>query len=214
MAAGRFSISIVGCGPGSADYVTPAARAAVADAEVLVGTRRLLDLFAEHPGERIELGPRVASTLDRLDQIADCRTVAVLVTGDPGLFSLSRLVVERFGRDRCTVIPGVSSVQVAFARIGLDWANARILSAHKEDPAGDPSLVQAEKIAVFCGRPGSFAWIARHLLPEGGSGRRVFVLENLTLEDERVREVDAHEIESVQASSRSIVVIIREGLIS
>ena len=44
------AIVIVGCGPGSPDYLTPLARRAVERAEVLVGASRLLDLFAEHPG--------------------------------------------------------------------------------------------------------------------------------------------------------------------
>ena len=46
-------IVIVGCGPGSPEYLTAAAIRAVQEAEVLVGAQRLLDLFPEHPGERI-----------------------------------------------------------------------------------------------------------------------------------------------------------------
>ena len=45
-------IVIVGCGPGSPDYLTAAAIRAVQEAEVLVGARRLLELFPAHPGER------------------------------------------------------------------------------------------------------------------------------------------------------------------
>ncbi len=45
MAIEDQSISIVGCGPGSLDYLTPAALRAIEEAEVLVGAIRLLDLF-------------------------------------------------------------------------------------------------------------------------------------------------------------------------
>jgi len=102
---------------------------------------------------------------------------------------------------------------VAFARIGLDWADAKILSAHKEDPPDTPSLKRSDKIAVFCGRDGSFEWIARNVLGSDATDRRVFVMENLTLADEQIREVAPHELASVKASSRTIVVIVREGLI-
>lgn len=203
------TITIVGCGPGSPDYVTPAARAAVAKADVLVGAERLLKLFPDHGRERIRVDAGVMDALDRLDTLVESAKVAVLVTGDPGLFSLSRLVLERFGRHRCTVIPGVSSVQVAFAKIGLDWADARILSAHKEDPAISLDVMSADKIAVFCGREGSLEWIARHILRDDREDRRIFVLENLTLSEERIREVTSRELARVQAGSRTIVLIVR-----
>jgi cobalt-precorrin-7 (C5)-methyltransferase len=213
MGSGRHSITIVGCGPGSPDYVTPAARAAVSEADVLLGAGRLLDLFLDHDAVRIEVGVDISDALDRLERLPANRNIAVLVTGDPGLFSLSKLVIARQGRERCRVIPGVSSVQVAFARIGLDWADAKILSAHKEDPPDMPALKRSDKIAVFCGRSGSFEWIARNILGSEATDRRVFVLENLTLADERIREVSPHELAHVQAGSRTIVVIVREGLI-
>ena len=213
MGSRRHSITIVGCGPGSPDYVTPAAQAAVAQADVLIGAGRLLGLFPDDNGVRIELGANISDALDRLESLLENRNVAVLVTGDPGLFSLSKLVIARVGRDRCRIIPGVSSMQVAFARIGLDWADAKILSAHKEDPPDTPALKHQDKVAVFCGRDGSFEWIARHVLGRETTDRRVFVMENLTLADERVREVAPHELAGVKAGSRTIVVIVREGLI-
>ena len=128
------SISIVGCGPGSLDYLTPASLRAIEQAEVLVGAKRLLDLFAASPAERIVVSAEIGEVLDHIAVRADRQRIAVLVTGDPGLFSLAKPVIERFGRTRCRVIPGVSSVQTAFARIGVDWADARIISIHKEYP--------------------------------------------------------------------------------
>jgi precorrin-6B methylase 1 len=86
-------------------------------------------------------------------------------------------VIERFGRDRCRVIPGISSVQTAFARLSLDWSDAAIISAHKQDPEPDPSWAQADKIAVLGGRANSLRWVAERLLPVLGD-RRVFVCEN------------------------------------
>ena len=38
-------LNIVGVGPGSADYVTPAARKTVAQAQIVIGAQRSLDLF-------------------------------------------------------------------------------------------------------------------------------------------------------------------------
>jgi cobalt-precorrin-7 (C5)-methyltransferase len=205
------SITIVGCGPGSLDYVTPAAIRAVESADVLVGTKRLLDLFPASPAERIDIGSAVRQIVEKIEEIPADRRIAVLVTGDPGLFSLAAMVIRRFGRHSCRVIPGISSVQTAFARIGLNWTDARIVSAHKDDPEIDPSLKSAEKIAVLGGRKTSMKWIADTLLKGDASDRSVFVMEDLTLETERIREIEPGDLASLEAVSRAVVLIVRKS---
>jgi cobalt-precorrin-7 (C5)-methyltransferase len=206
-------ICIVGCGPGAPEYVTPAALRAVEEAEVLIGAERLLELFATSSAEKIALGSSVSKTLDRLETLAGDRNVAVLVSGDPGLYSLSKLVTARFGRAGCRIIPGISSVQVAFARLGLDWANALLISAHKEDPHPDPQLKQANKVAIFCGRETSLRWIADNVVEGGAGDRRIFVMENLTLEDEQVREVGLRDLRELKVAPRTLVLLIKRDLL-
>ncbi len=206
-------ITIVGCGPGSLDYVTRAAEKAVARADVLVGAQRLLDLFHNRRAERVVVGGKITDALDAVEERYRSRSVAVLVTGDPGLFSLARLVIKRFGRDRCRVMPGISSVQAAFAQIGLDWADARMVSAHKQNPQPDPSLRSAEKIAVLGGREQSLKWIADHLLVDSDADRRIFVMENLTLDNETVREVNRDELATLSTVPSTVVVIVKKGLL-
>ena len=203
------SISIVGCGPGSSDYLTPAALRAVEAAEVLVGAKRLLDLFAASPAERIVVSAEIDEVLDRIAERADRQRIAVLVTGDPGLFSLAKPVIERFGRSRCRVIPGISSVQTAFARIGVDWADARIISIHKEYPVNYAPLMDADKVAVLCGRDGATRWIADHLLKDRPQDRRIFVCQNLTMDDEQVLEVNSADLIALDAAPSTIVLIIK-----
>jgi len=206
-------ITIVGCGPGSSDYVTKAAEKAVEQAEVLVGAQRLLDLFQASRAERVVVGGKISDALDAVQSRFQERSIAVLVSGDPGLFSLARLVIKRFGRDRCRVLPGISSIQAAFAQIGLDWADATIISAHKQDPEPAPSLRTAEKIAVLGGREQSLKWIADHLLMGSAGDRRIFVMENLTLDNETIREVEPDELAILSAGPSTVVVIVRKSLL-
>jgi cobalt-precorrin-7 (C5)-methyltransferase len=215
MVVEKKKIIIIGCGPGAADYITPAAEAAAAKAEVLIVSQRLKDLFPECPAERIDSGTDVAGILDIIASRRDeGRQVILLATGDPGIFSLAKPVIGRFGRENCEVIPGISSVQVAFARIGLDWQDALIISALNSNPDMTAAgLRPAGKIAVLGGRESTPAWIAG-LLRELGSGRRVFICEDLTLSDERIREAGADELTTLPVSTRAIVLIIREELLS
>lgn len=209
MAIEDQSISIVGCGPGSLDYLTPAALGAIEGAEVLVGANRLLDLFPASPAERVVVSAEISEVLDQIAARADHQRIAVLVTGDPGLFSLAKPVMERFGRTRCRLIPGVSSVQTAFARIGIDWADARIISIHKEYPVDYAQFADADKVAILCGREGSTKWVADHLLTNRPADRRIFMCQNLTMDDEQVREVGADDLATLDAAPSTIVLIIK-----
>ncbi len=110
--------------------------------------------------------------------------MAVLVSGDPGLFSLARRVIDRFGISRCQVIPAVSSVQTAFARLGLDWQDAKIISAHHVLPEhSELHYGNVSKIAILAGHPGIKPWLSDLV---NGLDRRVEIVlcENLTLKDE------------------------------
>ena len=203
------SLVIAGCGPGSPDYLTPAARKAIEQAEVLVGASRLLELFPGHRAEKIIVGSDINKVLGEIDSRSS-RRIVVLVTGDPGLCSLARPILKRFGRSRCEVIPGVSSVQVAFARIGMDWLDARIIDAHGENPRLKPASLKKEgKIAIFAGRKEAVHWVA-DLAKAIGKGRRIYLCENLTLDDENVRQIEPADLEKVETSSRTIVLIIKE----
>jgi cobalt-precorrin-7 (C5)-methyltransferase len=203
-------ILIVGCGPGAPDFLTPAGRKAIEGAEVLVGASHLLDLFPKHPAERIRVHADIPKILEEIAVRLHRRKIAVLVTGDPGLCSLAQPVLKRFGRESCEVIPGISSLQVAFARLGLDWVNARIIDAHDGNPDMDSAfLAQAEKIAIFAGRAEAIKWVA-HLVGAIGEGWTIYVCENLTLEGEKIREVKAEDLRNLAVSSRTIVLLVKK----
>ena len=207
-------ITIVGCGPGSPEYVTPAAIAAMERTDLVIGPERLLMLFPSRPLQSVVVNSTVEQALDVIEQRTDCKNIAVLVTGDPGIFSLARLVIERFGRERCRVIPGISSIQVAFARIGLDWADAKIISTHKEDPYPDESLLKSDKVAVLLGRAGSLQWVADHIVENAAADRRIFIFENLTMDNESVRETRREELRALRVSSTTVVLVIKGDLLS
>jgi len=201
-------ITIVGCGPGARQCLTLEALEAAASAEVLIGSPRLLDLFPEATGERIAVRGSLAEVEAAVSVHAN-RRIAVLVTGDPGIASLSRLVLRRFGKEACRVIPGVSSVQTAFARLGADWTRARIVSAHGAVPEIPYSALEGETaIAILLGSPGAAHWsagLAEHL----GEGWVLFLAENLTLPCEAVRAITPEALRNVAGDALRIAILLR-----
>ncbi len=202
-------IFIVGCGPGGPEYVTPAANGAVACAKIVMGAKRLRCLFPESTSRQVPLPAEVEPALRAIAEHSQAGPVAVLVSGDPGLFSLAKAMVSRFGRGNCEVVPAVSSLQVAFARLALDWSDLRMLSAHGRWPqVSAQELCRLEKIAVFAGTPQATSWIGR-LAEELAASHTLFLCENLTLPEEDVREVRSDELRSVEFSPLSLVIFVR-----
>ena len=212
MALAAKPITIVGCGPGGPDHLTGAACQAVQQAGLLIGTRRLLELFPESSAERLAVGTDIDSVLQTMEARLGRTSMAVLVTGDPGLHSLAQPVIRRFGRDRCRILPGISSVQAAFAAAGLDWMEARVLSAHGSLPRVESrELDSVDKIAVLAGSPAALHWIGE--LAGRLGPRRVLVCEDLTLPGERVTEVQVGELAGFEASSRTVVLLLRPEIL-
>lgn len=213
MSDDKKEIVIVGCGPGAPEYLTLAAGRECMDAEVLLGPQRLLDLFADCQAEKIVMDRPAQETLDLIDRMRGQKRLVVLVSGDPGISSFAVKITERFGRAACRVIPGISSVQVAFARLGMDWADARIISAHGRTPnVSEQELAKFDRIAVLAGSREALEWISS-LAAELRNTHEVHLCENLTLVGERVRKVRPAELDGLSAaniSSLAIIVLVRK----
>ena len=202
-------ISIVGCGPGAKNTLTLEAIHEIAQAEVLIGTERLLALFADSTAQQIQVAGYRQECYDAIAAHADKR-IAVLVTGDTGLASLAAPILARYGIAQCRVIPGISSVQVAFARVGASWEGARILSAHAAAPQlSADQLLQAHAIAVLTGGRDSAPWL-HNLATALGSNWRIVICRDLTLETESITESNAASIARDAENIRAVVLFLRK----
>ncbi len=202
-------IMIIGCGPGARAYLTLETIDAVAAADVIVGAPRVLALFPDSRAERITLDSNLAMVLEVIAERRERCAVAVLVTGDPGVYSFARPVIERFGIEDCRVIPGIGSVQLALARLGLDGAETRILSAHHRLPDIDSAELAAfETIAILTGHASAYPWIQS--LAETLTGDyRIVVLSNLSLRNERIEEIDIDALADQDPAQTSIILLTR-----
>ncbi|MFH9980653.1 precorrin-6y C5,15-methyltransferase (decarboxylating) subunit CbiE [Streptomyces sp. NPDC017179] len=163
-------ITVVGTGTGAYGTGVPA------DAGLVVGARRHLDAVRLPEGaERVVLGP-LAPALDTVaEYVGKERPVLVLASGDPGFFGIVRALAERFGPGLLDVRPGVSSVAAAFARIGLPWDDAVVVSAHGRDLRTAVNVCRARpKAAVLTGPGAGPAELGAALA--GTCGERVLVV--------------------------------------
>ncbi|MFD7711146.1 precorrin-6y C5,15-methyltransferase (decarboxylating) subunit CbiE [Streptomyces sp. NPDC059786] len=173
-------ITVVGTGTGAPLPAQAAeTEALLAGAGLVVGGRRhLAAVRLPDAAERVVLGP-LAPALDAieryLEQPGKERPVVVLASGDPGFFGVARVLAERFGPGRLAVRPGVSSVAAAFARLGLTWDDAVVVSAHGRALRTAVHVCRAyPKAAVLTGPGAGPAELGAALAV--GSPRRVLVV--------------------------------------
>ncbi|WP_420349226.1 precorrin-3B C(17)-methyltransferase [Pelagibius sp.] len=127
---GRGSLAVVGTGPGDPVWRTPEVEAAVLRASDLVGYGLYLDLLgplaAGKARHGYDLGEEETRVRVALDLAAEGRDVALVCSGDPGIYAMAALVFELLERDGnaewmrvdIRVMPGVSALQAAAARAG------------------------------------------------------------------------------------------------
>ncbi|MDQ1675067.1 MAG: precorrin-6B C5,15-methyltransferase / cobalt-precorrin-6B C5,C15-methyltransferase [Actinomycetota bacterium] len=154
------------------------------DADLVVGGRRHLAGIEGVP--TVELGPLAPA----LDAVAAAQRPAVVASGDPGFFGMVRVLAERFGAEALDVRPGVSSVATAFARTGIPWDDAVVVSAHGAE--GGRSLRRAvnvcrarRKVAVLTGPGAGPAELGAAL---AGTNRVLLVAQRLGTPEESVVE--------------------------
>ncbi len=194
-------IAVVGVGP---DGVTGRGRELLDGARVVVGGGRHLDALAPPAAERVPLRGDLSPALDAIG--AADGPVTVLASGDPGFFGIVRALAERFGPDELEVVPGVSSVALAFSRVGLPWDDAVVVSAHGRDPAAAVNAARTHpKVAILTAPDATPALIAQRL---AGTGRRVVVGERLGSRQERIVEDTPEAIATQEFADPNVVLVL------
>jgi precorrin-2 C20-methyltransferase/precorrin-3B C17-methyltransferase len=122
------SVAVVGLGPAGPQWLTPEAQAELAAADALVGYETYLARVpARHGQARYASDNRVEGDRARhaLALAAAGDRVAVVSSGDPGIFAMAAAVLEaveaengRFAGVEVRVVPGLSAMQAAAARVG------------------------------------------------------------------------------------------------
>jgi len=190
------TVKVVGMGPGAPGFLTAAAREAVAAAEVLVGSPRYLADLAASGQEVFPLTRDLDGAVSFIRRrVAAGRRVAVLASGDPGLFGILDFLRRHFAAEELTVIPGVSAVQAAFARLALPWHDAVVVSAHGRDHREAlAAVLNSPKVAVFTDPPPAPAELARELLAAGAAPREIYLLGDLSYPEEGVHRYSLDEL--------------------
>ena len=190
-------VMIIGAGPGNPDLLSRAALDAIDIADVVIGAHRALVGIDVPPDVvRCEL-VKTADIVAALTDAASWQRAVVVMTGDVGLFSGARRLVEALSGDAqvdVRVIPGISSASYLAARLARPWQDWRFASAHGVacDIVAEAECTGELFLVTSGGEDPSR--LSGELVQAGFGDARVTVAERLSYPDERITCATASEI--------------------
>ncbi len=214
---------ILGIGDDGLAGLTESARRVVAEADLVLGppaTLRLLEGSATTAtatatptttARLLPLDPDMPTALRQVREAIRSRRPVLVTTGDPLFYGVARYLCDRLGKDQFEVVPHVSSMQLAFARVKESWEDAYLTSL-----AGRPleSIVDrirtAEKVGLFSSDELPPARLAQALLDRGIDYFRAYVCENLGSPDERVTQAELADLTTLEFDPLHVLILVRK----
>ncbi len=188
-----MTLHVVGIGADGWAGLAEPARALVSSAEVVLGSARHLGLLPVTSGQRrIDYPTPLRAGLPEL--LATLRpelsrgAVVALASGDPLLAGIGTTFVDLLGSECVHIVPAVSSVALARARLGWPAETVHVL----RDPATlFTHLAPGRRILILSTDAGTPAQVAAGLVERGFGGTAMTVLADLGAADESVRRTSA-----------------------
>jgi precorrin-6Y C5,15-methyltransferase (decarboxylating) len=178
-------VVVVGIGDDGWAGLTAAAQAVLREAAVIAGGRRHLALLPDLPARQVPLPSPLLPRLDEL--VAEHPGLCLLASGDPMLHGIGATLVRRLGREAVRVLPAVSSVALACARLGWAEHEADVVSVvSRPVEAVLPAVQPGARLLVLSRDGGTPAALAGLLAGHGWGACEITVLEHLGGPAERV----------------------------
>jgi cobalt-precorrin 5A hydrolase/precorrin-3B C17-methyltransferase len=228
----RGTLFVVGIGPGSEGWRSPEVSRMIAASTDLIGYSLYLDLLGPLADGKtrhdFDLGKEEARVVHAMELAGEGKTVALVCSGDAGIYAMATLVFELFDKGGITdgasrvevqVSPGISALQAAAARIGAplghDFCTISLSDLltpwehiqRRVKAAGEGDFVIAFYNPVSMKRRTQLAYARDELLKYRPATTPVILATNLGREGENVRTVPLGELNVDDVDMLTVVVV-------
>ncbi len=195
-------VIIAGMGPGSKSCITEEVKEAIDNAEVLIGSKRLIEDYAD----KKTFYAVTADNIMKIIEQEEAKEYIVLMSGDTGFYSGTKKLVNSLeGKYEYHILSGISSVIYFAARIGQPWENAAFVSLHGKKQSYIPVVLQNE-LTYFLTQ-GNVSQICKGLQQAGLSKVHVWIGENLSYENEKISVGEAAEFTEYEAAGLTVMAV-------
>lgn len=179
------------------------------DTDWMIGEERRLAFFPNHTAQKIPIGSDLATLAETLRSNLGKRQMVVLTGGDPNFHDIAPFFIERLGKEVVEVLPAVSAMQLAFARIKEPWGDALLLSMDAQ-PIKEVivRIRSSPRVGLFTDPNNRPDQIAKALLAAGIENRVTYVCEDLGRAEERVTKSDLEHLATLTCAPLTTLVMI------
>ena len=202
-------ITILGIGDEGPAGLTQFCRDKLNPAEVVIAAPATLSQLDSFTGEMIPLRDDLEEIVNLIKAHRDKRIV-MLSLGDPLFFGTTRYLCDEIGKDDFEIIPHVSMMQLAFARIRESWDEALLSDLSSRTPEQLFDKIRfADKVGLFTSSDHSPASVAKMLIDQRADYFRAFVCEDIASPKERITECSLSELRDMEFESLNVLILIR-----
>src|SRR4051794_1077354 len=206
----RSKLVIVGIGDDGLAGLTDSARRVLATSDLILGAASIVSLLADLPARKVVLDPDMTEALRQVREALGARNPVLASSGDPLFYGVARYLCDRLGKESFEVLPHVSSMQLAFARVKESWEDAYLTNlAGRPIEAVIDRIRTAEKVGLFSSDEFPPARLARELLDHGIDYFRAYVCENLGSPDERVTQAELADLTALEFDPLNVLILVR-----
>lgn len=206
-------INVVGLGTGNIDYLTGAGIKCIIFSDVLIGGERQLEDISSllNSSQEKYILKNLPHMIEYIKEKSVCKNITVVVSGDTGFYSLLNYMKKNLLDIEFNVIPGISSFQYLFAKLGESWEHYSLYSMHGRDLDIIDALKKSTAgIILLTDSENSPYYIGRILMKNNFSDIKIIAGERLSYEDERITEFYARDTERYKRDYKMNVVILKK----
>lgn len=200
-------VAIVGMGMGNPDLLTIGALRAIQEADLIIGSKRLLCDLPEGKLDRVCFVATRSDMICTQLQQPSWEKACIVMSGDIGIFSGADGLRDRLKEYCVRVFPGISAVQYFAAKINRSWQHWRLLSTHGKQCDIAAEVRAGGELFFFTGGEYSVASLCKILREAGWGALKITVGEQLSYSDERIVSATATELAEMEFDGLSVMLI-------
>ena len=202
----RKQITIVGIGPGDREHRTLAAEKAIAQADCLIGAKRMLEAVAT-PGQTREEQIAPEKIVEAIAAHPECTRFTVVMAGDIGFYSGTKKLLPLLKDCEVTLEPGLSSLVMLCAKLGTSYEDVTPVSLHGRDCDIARALRHHKRIFALVGGENGMGALCQTLAKAGLGDARVSVGEALGYPEEKIITGTAEDLSDKTFHKLSVALI-------
>ena len=206
----RQQVAVVGIGPGSKSAMTGEVRSALANADCIIGARRMVEAVAQ-PGRSVHYAITPEAITAFIGKHPEYRRFVVAMSGDVGFFSGTKKLLPMLENCDVTVLPGISSMVYLCAKLGTSYEDVVSVSVHGRDHDIIPDIRRNERVFTLVGGENGMGILCRELTEAGLGSVKVSVGERLSYPDEQITVGTADTLQNRVFQSLSVALIENEN---